>query len=186
MLKILMVLVLVMQFPVYFPQFFTATILEWKHLLKNDKYKDIIIESLRFLVKNGRVKVYSFVIMPNHMHLIWQIQAGHKRDNVQRDFLKYTAQQIRFDMRANYSQWLKEFEVNAKDRRHQFWERNPLSIDLYSREVVYQKLRYIHANPIQEKWKLANIPEEYWFSSARFYELGVDDFGFLTHYLEDC
>ena len=35
----------------YYPQFFTATILEWKHLLVEDKYKDIIIESLRFLVK---------------------------------------------------------------------------------------------------------------------------------------
>ena len=32
----------------YYPQFFTATILEWKHLLKADIYKDIIIESLPF------------------------------------------------------------------------------------------------------------------------------------------
>lgn len=30
-------------------QFFTAPILEWKRLLKPDKYKDIIIESLRYL-----------------------------------------------------------------------------------------------------------------------------------------
>ncbi len=29
-------------------QFFTATILEWKHLLKPDKYKDTIVESLSF------------------------------------------------------------------------------------------------------------------------------------------
>ncbi|MBY0477268.1 MAG: hypothetical protein K2Q24_06455 [Chitinophagaceae bacterium] len=47
------------------PQFFTATILEWKHLLKEDKYKDIILESLRFLVKEQRVIVNSFVIMSN-------------------------------------------------------------------------------------------------------------------------
>jgi putative transposase len=31
----------------YHPQFFTATLLEWKHLLKADEYKDIIINSLR-------------------------------------------------------------------------------------------------------------------------------------------
>jgi len=30
------------------PQFFTATILEWKKLLAKDKYKDIIIDSLMF------------------------------------------------------------------------------------------------------------------------------------------
>jgi putative transposase len=39
------------------PQFFTATILEWKKLLKPEKYKDIIISSLQFLVENNRVRV---------------------------------------------------------------------------------------------------------------------------------
>jgi putative transposase len=56
--------------------------------------------------------------MPNHLHLIWQIQLGHKRQNVQRDFLKFTAQQIRFDMQINHIEWLKEFAVNAKDRKY--------------------------------------------------------------------
>ncbi|MCC9165461.1 transposase [Pontibacter harenae] len=70
--------------------FFTATILEWKHLLKPDKYKNLIIESLRFLVENKRVKVYGFVIMPNHLHLLWKMEEPHRRENVLRDFLKYT------------------------------------------------------------------------------------------------
>jgi len=51
------------------PQFFTATILEWKRLLKPDKYKEIIISSLQFLVENKRVKVNAFVVMDNHIHL---------------------------------------------------------------------------------------------------------------------
>ena len=79
-----------MQFTDFHPQFFTATNLEWKHLLREDKYKAIIINSFRFLVKNNRVKIYSFVIMPNHLHLIWQMQPGHERKHVQRDFLKFT------------------------------------------------------------------------------------------------
>ena len=52
----------------YHPQFFTATILEWKQLLKDDSYKDIVIDSLSFLAKEGSVVVYGFVIMPNHTH----------------------------------------------------------------------------------------------------------------------
>jgi hypothetical protein len=40
-------------------QFFTATILEWKHLLKPDKYKQIILDSLKFLVEQKRAKVYA-------------------------------------------------------------------------------------------------------------------------------
>ena len=72
-------------------QFFTATILEWKRLLKPDKYKEIIVGSLQFLVENKRVKVNAFVVMDNHIHLIWQMMAGIKPEAVQRDFMKYTA-----------------------------------------------------------------------------------------------
>ena len=44
----------------YHPQFFTATIFEWKHLLKADEHKDIIIQSLQFLKKEGSIVIYSF------------------------------------------------------------------------------------------------------------------------------
>jgi putative transposase len=74
------------------PQFFTATILEWKRLLKPDKYKDIIISSLKILVENRRVQVNAFVPiaigMDNHIHLIWQMIEGIKPEAV---FMKYTA-----------------------------------------------------------------------------------------------
>ncbi|MCW3114621.1 MAG: hypothetical protein JWR18_3017 [Segetibacter sp.] len=58
-----------MLFSEFYPDYFTATILEWKHLLKEDKYKEIIISSLQFLVKENRLKVYAFCIMSNHIHL---------------------------------------------------------------------------------------------------------------------
>jgi REP element-mobilizing transposase RayT len=165
----------------YYPQFFTATILEWKHLLNENKYKDIIVESLRFLVKEKRVVVYSFVIMPNHIHIIWHIQGGYRRENVQRDFLKFTSQKIKYDLKNDNNDLLKEFEVNAKDRQYQLWERNPLSIDIYNRKVFMEKLNYIHRNPVHEKWSLCKYPEDYKYSTAQFYQTGKDNWGFLTH-----
>ena len=68
-----------------YPHFFTATNLNWKRLLARNKYKDIVIESMRFLVDDKRVIIYGFVIMDNHIHIIWQLQAGRKRNDVQRD-----------------------------------------------------------------------------------------------------
>jgi len=44
-----------------YPHFFTATNLEWKKLLIHNKHKNIVIESLRFLVNDKRVIVYGFV-----------------------------------------------------------------------------------------------------------------------------
>ena len=162
-----------------YPHFFTATNLEWKKLLSRDKYKDIIIDSMRFLVKNRRVIIYGFVIMENHIHIIWQLQAGKKREDVQRDFLKYTAQQIKKDMMSNHPEDLISFRVNAKDRKYQFWERNPLSIEIWSEKVLMQKLQYIHENPVRAG--VCKYPDDYKYSSALFYKFGKDNWGFLTH-----
>ncbi len=79
-----------------FTLFFTATILDWKQLLKPDAHKKIIMDSLKFLVEDKRIFLYAFVIMPNHIHLLWRMQENHELHDVQRDFLKYTAQQIKF------------------------------------------------------------------------------------------
>jgi hypothetical protein len=38
-----------------------------------------------------------------------------------------------------------------------------------------------HTNPLQDKWKLVDLPANYKYSSAYFYEIGKDDFGILTH-----
>lgn len=166
------------------PQFFTATTLNWKKLLAPDKYKDIIIQSLKFLVDNHRVFIYGFVIMPNHIHLIWQMKDDINPSHVQRDVLKYTAQQIKFDLQQNHPTVLAHFKVDVKDRTYQIWEHRPLSVPLWSQHVFEQKLDYIHHNPVHEKWKLADLPENYAYSSARFYLCNEDRFGFITHYKE--
>ncbi len=165
-----------------YPQFFTATNLEWKKLLKPDKYKDIVINSMKFLTENKRVRIFSFVIMENHIHLIWQMLPYHTPVAVQRDFLKYTAQRIQKDLQINHSAVLAHFKVKAKDREYQFWERNALSVEVRKHAVFLQKVRYIHENPV--KAGICKLPEEYKYSSALFYETGKDNWGFLTHYNE--
>jgi len=168
----------------YHPQFVTATILEWKYLLKDDAFKDIIISSLQFLHKEGSIVIYAFVIMPNHMHMIWQIQDGYIQDKIQQRFLKFTAHQMKFKMIDEKNKMLNEFLVEAKDRTYQIWERNSLSIDLWSEKVFIQKLNYIHNNPCKHPWHLSKYPEGYKYSSAKFYYTGIDDFDFLSHYRE--
>ncbi|MES2380037.1 MAG: transposase [Bacteroidota bacterium] len=165
----------------YYPEFFTATILEWKHLLKQDTYKDIIVNSLEFLVQQKRIVVYGFVLMNNHIHIIWQVQANNKPKEIQLSFMKYTAQMIIKDLRNNHQQVLVHFRVDNKDRKHQIWERNPLNIELRSREVLEQKLNYIHQNPV--KANLCLLPEEYVFSSAAYYYcIDKNKWNFITHY----
>jgi putative transposase len=163
----------------YPPDFITVTCLEWKRILADDAIKDIIIESLRFLVRDQRIHVYAFVIMYNHFHLIWQMKGDHERENVQRDFLKYTGQQILQYLKRRRVP-IPELLVNAKDRKYQVWERNSLSISLYSFGVFMQKLNYIHNNPVVAG--ICTLPAEYKYSSAGFYNSCDRRWDFLTHF----
>ena len=113
-------------FATEYPEFTKVTCLEWKPVLASDREKEVIIESMRFLVENNRVKIFAFVLMNNHMHLIWQRAANHRRADVQRDFLKFTGQQILKNFRNDKSAMLGELLVGAKDRKYQVWERNSL------------------------------------------------------------
>jgi len=164
--------------------FFTATVLNWKHILKPDKYKDILIESFKFLVRKNRVRIFAFVIMPNHYHTVWRINENLEKSDFQRDSMKFTGQTILRDPKSYHKEIHNSMYVGAKDRKYQFWERNPLSVPLYSQKVVEQKINYIHGNPIKPKWNLAAEPQDYKYSSAGFYYTGKDEFGFLENYLE--
>jgi len=159
--------------------FTTVTCLEWKPILENDREKEIILESMRFLVEKERVTIFAFVIMINHFHLIWQMNYGHDREREQCDFLKFTSQQILKNYRNENSLMLPKLLVQAKDRKYQVWERNALSVPLWSPAVIDQKMEYIHMNPV--KAGLCKYPEDYKYSSARFYLKNEKDWDFLTH-----
>ena len=165
--------------------FWTNTIKDWSRLLQIDQYKQIIIDSLSTLVKRKMIKVYGFVIMPNHIHLLWKMLEFNGKEMPHASFNKFTAHQIISDLRKTNTNSLKQFEVNEEDRRYRVWQRDPLAVNMFSTKVIEQKLKYIHNNPLQEHWNLATSPEKYKWSSAKFYEIGVDDFNFITHYKED-
>ena len=101
---------------------------------------------------------------------------------MQANFLKYVSQTIQRDLEDNHPKVLERFLANKADRKYQFWKRRPLSIDLWSKEVFLQKMEYIHGNPV--KAGLCRSEEDYKYSSAKFYKMGVDDFGFLKHWME--
>lgn len=159
--------------------FWTATIHKWIPLLSGKINKQIIIDSLKYLSDKKLITIYGFVIMPNHIHLIWQQNNLNGKETPKGSFLKHTAHLFLKELKANDD--LKHYEVNQANKKHEIWQRDSIGIEVYSREVAKQKLDYIHFNPVSGKWNLAKDDIDYHFSSARFYETGVDDFGFLKN-----
>jgi putative transposase len=164
--------------------FWTNTVKDWKNLLTMDKYKIEIINQLRWLKERRKISVYGYVIMPNHMHILWEMLEMNGKEMPYASFNKWISSRFLKDLRANHPKVLPHFREDAKDRNHRFWQRDPLAVIMNNKKTFEQKLHYIHTNPLQEKWNLSQSPEQYRWSSASFYEKGNDEFQILTHYLD--
>ena len=89
--------------------FWNDTIKDWKHLLKQDKYKEVILEVLRGLVAKNKIIVYGFVIMPNHLHLLWEMLAKNGREMPYASFNKAIGHLIVEDLNQNRQNFLEQF-----------------------------------------------------------------------------
>lgn len=143
--------------------------------------KKIIIESLQWLSENKRTHIHGFVVMPNHVHILWTILT-EKPQHPETTFVSYTAHQFKAHLlKTDQHSTLQQFVSSQNDRDYHFWERRSLSKPIVSREMAFQKLEYIHLNPVRDKWDLAKNPEDYFYSSAAYYQNGDNNFPFLVH-----
>lgn len=117
--------------------------------------------------------------MPNHIHLIWSLKALNGKEFPHASLLKYTAHQFKKELLLEPAK-LSGFYVDEANKAFNFWQRDSLAIELYTRKTAFQKLDYIHNNPLAERWNLCTSPQGYVYSSDAFYETGVDRFGFLS------
>ncbi len=136
--------------------YLTLTVVGWIDIFSRQRYRDIILESLRYCRENKGLHVVGWVIMSNHIHLIVFTESLDLSD-VLRDFKKFTAHKILESIRQepeSRREWLlhmfKYFaEVNTKNRNFQFWQQDNHPIALWTLQVIWQKLDYIHNNPVR-------------------------------------
>lgn len=92
--------------------FYTQTIQDFKYLLADNNLKIIIIQSLQYLVNNNLVKVYCYVIMPNHIHLLWCMLEQNGNESPAESFSKFTAHQFK-----NTWQKTQHYLINTKVKK---------------------------------------------------------------------
>lgn len=151
--------------------FVTASIIGWKHLLAEHKYSQIVLDSLVWLQKANRIVLFSFVLMPSHLHLILKPISKTIGETL-RDFGSYTAHTILRELHNDKrDDLLLFFHEQRRDIRHEHsvWQ-NIQAKNIYSSKFLSQKLEYIHSNPVSKDWKLVDDRADYKYSSACFYD----------------
>ena len=164
------------------PHFITATVVDWIDVFTRQTYRDSVIESLDYCIKNKGMILYGYVIMSNHIHLILQSQEG-KLSALVRDFKKFTAKSILEKIQTSPEsrrEWMLErfqlaTKTHSRNIEYPFWQYGNHAEEIYSNEFMWSKLDYIHLNPVRAG--LVARVSEYVYSSASNY---VSDLGLLT------
>jgi REP element-mobilizing transposase RayT len=156
--------------------YLTLTTVGWIDVFSRQRYRDIVIESLKYCQTHKGLHIYGYVIMSNHLHIIVHTE-GYELSDVLRDFKKFTASSILKSIQKDPEsrrEWLMYlFKYYAKyenpNREHQFWQSDNHPIALWSQDVIWQKLDYIHMNPVRAG--IVAKSYDYIYSSATDYYL---------------
>ena len=144
-------------------------------LFTRQVYRDIIIDSLRYSIKEKGLRLFTYVIMSNHIHIICRSKEGYNLSGIIRDLKKFTAKQIVktiLEQNESRREWMlvifrKAGTSNPNNKNFQVWRQDNHPIELYTASVIEQKLEYIHMNPVRAG--LVEKAEDYIYSSARYY-----------------
>jgi REP element-mobilizing transposase RayT len=148
--------------------FVTFTVHQWVDVFTRQCYVDILLDNLRYCQSNKGLKIYGWVIMTNHCHLIISTESVRLSDFI-RDFKKHTAKvlfkAIEKNERESRRDWLKL--VLKKDGKIWFWEAGYHGEEVITKAFFDSKLNYIHQNPVKAGW--VEKEEEYLWSSCGDY-----------------
>lgn len=156
--------------------FITPTIVGWIDVFTRKIYKDIIVDSLNYCIKNKGLSVHAYVIMSNHLHLLVSANEGYELSNIIRDFKRHTANTIIKEIIQNPKEsrqaWLTNLmKYHAKyqgmNEKFQFWQKGNHPVEVTSPRWIKSRFDYIHYNPVVAG--LVDEPEYYVYSSARDY-----------------
>jgi REP element-mobilizing transposase RayT len=122
---------------------------ERSSIFTRQKYRDIIIENLKFCQKNKDLEIYAYVVMSNHIHLLAKSGIGHLSDTL-RDFKSFTSKEILKQIEESGEsrrEWmLKVFKSAAarhqRNSEYQFWTHENHAEHVYSNNFIDQKVNY--------------------------------------------
>ena len=155
--------------------FITTTTADRVHIFQRDIVKRIVVDALYFVSLMNHVDLYAFVVMPNHVHVIIQCPEDCPPKDWARAFKTSTSQLIVRLYQAEQNQaaldHLASMVTRPDKQSYKVWEDSYLPKSIVTPDFLKQKLTYTHNNPVQPHWQLAGRPEDYAWSSARFYLL---------------
>ena len=167
-----------MAYRIHYPYntyFLTFQVVGWADIFSREIYREIIVDCMQHCIDNKGLNIHAFVIMTNHVHVIWQSDE-EKLYNIVRDFKRVSARKILDKVKNSGKESRKEWLLmifryharkNKRSGKYQLWTHENRAIHLRSTKRKRLCLKYIHMNPVRAGWVLN--PAEFKYSSYSAY-----------------
>lgn len=167
--------------------FVSFAVVYWIDLFIREEYKSIVLDSWKYCITNKGMELYGCCIMTSHIHMIIGSHAD-KLERIMQNMKRHTSEKLRASIKNHSSEsrreWLfmlmeKAGKSNSNNIDFQLWQQNNHPIELNGPQIAWQKLNYIHNNPVLAQ--IVEKPEDYLYSSARSYHgrSGLIDISYL-------
>lgn len=154
--------------------FLTTSVVEWISVFTDHTYFTIVTESLDYCRRNKGLKLYAYVVMLDHLHLLVSVEQNNSEriSGIMRDFKRYTSKCISAKLiEDKKSTKLKVFQNAAEEfganNDFKVWQSGFHPVAIESEKFCRQKLHYIHINPVKKGFVVE--PQDWFYSSARNY-----------------
>ncbi|MDY0403914.1 transposase [Sulfurovum sp.] len=152
------------------PHFLTCTILNWLPVFTRKESVEILIQSFKHLQKEDNLKLYAYVILENHIHLL---ASSDDIGKSMRSFKSCTAKEIlKLLQQENAITILEQLAFYKKAHKttatYQIWQEGIQPKLMQTDAMMISKIKYIHENPVKRGYVDEAVHWRY--SSARDYE----------------
>lgn len=152
--------------------FISFAVVYWIDLFTRKDYKQTLIDSWRFCQKEKDLEIYAWCIMPSHVHMIVGSK-GRPLEKTIGEMKSYTSRALRKAIEQHPGESRREWMTdlmkqaglaNNNNNDWQLWQQHNKPIELLNLEMFYQKMEYIHRNPVEAGF--VENGEDYLYSSA--------------------
>ncbi len=129
----------------------TLTVVGWIDVFTRKEYVYDLMKNIQYCQKDKGLELYAYVIMSNHLHMV--ARSNKQPLNILLgNFKSYTSKQlvkqIEENSRESRKEWLMHMfkfygKGNSQNEEVQFWQNGNHPIELWSNEMINQKINYL-------------------------------------------
>ena len=146
--------------------FITGNTLNRVPVFRQQRACQSFVDTLTLTLKEWPCKLIAHVLMPDHFHLIVNPRDGRIREFTGK--LKSISAKAIIETTSTLS-----FTTYSNHSSAQVWQESFKAVPLWSSWMIWQKINYIHANPV--KAQLVPSAKDYPWSSFRAFYFGTGE-----------